>query len=314
MSLAGKFLLHAYHSPVANFRRMVAHGGPWQFRRSRLGREAMRRAAASLPALPAPAATAPGAGEIHLVTGSRFWDLTAFCLHSFCHQTPPPGPFHLHDDGTLNPETRDHLAALGSVVLHSHHELEELLEGTLPPSRFPVLHDRWIHYPNIRKLISPHLLPPAWKLVMDSDLLFFRTPDFLLDWLASPSKPLHAVDCEESYGYSRPLMEKLVGAPIAPLVNVGLTGLHTRDLDWERIEFFCRALQDAEGTNYYLEQALLAMLVAGRDCAVAPAADYITGPRPPEARDCRAVMHHYVGETKRWYFQYNWKPFTHPTL
>lgn len=313
MSLAGKILLHAYHRPLADFRRMAAHGGPWQLRRSRLGREAMRRAAASLPALPPPAPTAPGAGEIHLVTGSGFWDLTAFCLHSFCRHSPPPGVFHLHDDGTLDAGSTGHLARLGPVVLHSRLELEALLERDLPLSRFPVLRDRWIHYPNIRKLISPHLLPPAWKLVMDSDLLFFRRPDFLLDWLAAPSKPLHAVDCEESYGYGRPLMEKLAGAPLAPLVNVGLTGLHTRDLDWDRLEYFCRSLQEAEGTNYYLEQALLAMLVAGRDCAVAPAADYVTGPASGEAQACRAVMHHYVGETKRWYFQNNWKSFAYPS-
>ncbi|MDB6165383.1 MAG: glycosyl transferase family 2, partial [Lacunisphaera sp.] len=62
-----------------------------------------------------------------------------------------------------------------------------------------------------------------------------------------------------------------------------------------------------EGTSYYLEQALIAMLVAGRDCAVAPAADYVTLPQPPEALECRAVMHHYVAESKRWYFQRNWR-------
>ena len=59
--------------------------------------------------------------------------------------------------------------------------------------------------------------------------------------------------------------------------------------------------------SYYLEQALVAMLAARSNCAVAPAADYVTWPRPPEATECRAVMHHYVAGSKRWYFQHNWR-------
>jgi hypothetical protein len=48
-------------------------------------------------------------------------------------------------------------------------------------------------------------------------------------------------------------------------------------------------------------------MVAGRPCDIAPGDDYVTLPRMPEARDCRAVMHHYVAESKRWYFQENWR-------
>lgn len=62
-----------------------------------------------------------------------------------------------------------------------------------------------------------------------------------------------------------------------------------------------------EKTSYYLEQALIAMLVAGRPCAIAPVADYVTLPKPPEAHACKAVMHHYVAHSKRWYFQQNWR-------
>jgi hypothetical protein len=35
-------------------------------------------------------------------------------------------------------------------------------------------------------------------------------------------------------------------------------------------------------------------------------------PVPPEARDCRAVMHHYVAASKRWYFQHNWQRALQP--
>src|SRR5262249_53586819 len=109
------------------------------------------------------------------------------------------------------------------------------------------------------------------------------------------------------YGYSSALMSKLADRPVAELVNVGLTGLDGAALDWERIEHWCRTLVERERTHYYLEQALVAMLIAGHSCVVAPAADYVTMPREPESSACNAVMHHYVAGSKRWYFQHCWR-------
>jgi len=169
------------------------------------------------------------------------------------------------------------------------------------------LRERWAAYPNIRKLTDVHVGSRGWKLVLDSDMLFFRRPEFLLAWLAAPTRPLHLVDVQESYGYSRALMRSLAGRPIPPLVNVGITGLASGSLDWERLERWCRELIAAEGTSYYLEQALIAMLVAGQLCAVAPAADYIVLPTETECRNPRAVLHHYVADSKRWYFRETWK-------
>jgi hypothetical protein len=138
--------------------------------------------------------------------------------------------------------------------------------------------------------------------------LFFRRPNVLLEWLAEPKRPLHAVDCQESYGYSRPLMEQLAGAPIPERVNVGLCGLRGNDLDWEEMEAWCASLIAREKTSYYLEQALVAMFVARRQpCTVAPASDYITRPDRDEVIAPQAVMHHYVAASKRWYFRYGWR-------
>jgi hypothetical protein len=93
-------------------------------------------------------------------------------------------------------------------------------------------------------------------------------------------------------------------------LNVGLCGLHSDELDWEKIEWLCRTLIEKERTHYYLEQALVAILLAGRDCTIAPQSHYVTLPVPPEAQSCQAVMHHYVADSKRWYFQTNWRRFT----
>ncbi len=300
----GQFLLRFYHTPVNRLRDSLRNGGPWQERRTEAGRRAMEDSARSLPPLP-PAAGQPL--ELHLLTGRRFWYQTAFCLWTLARHAGRPLAPVIYDDGTLTAEWQAPLARLFPAARFvARAETVARLDQYLPTTRFPVLRERWLNYPNIRKLTDPHLGRTGWKLVLDSDLLFFHRPQFLLDWLAAPDRPLHAVDCETSYGYARPLMNRLAGAPVADLVNVGLTGLESAAIDWEQLEHWTRELHAREGTSYYLEQALIAMMVAGRPCAVAPAADYVTLPRMPEAHDCRAVMHHYVAHSKRWYFQRNW--------
>ena len=302
----GQLLLKFYHTPVGRIRNSMRNGGPWAERETERQRVEMETAAATLPPLPDFPGTAPI--TLHLMTGRRFWYQTAFCLHSFARSAGATVHAVIYDDGSIDATTAQLLTRLGpGVSIRFQSELRAQLDLLLPANRFPVLRERWENYPNIRKLIDPHLGSAGWKLVIDSDLLFFRYPHFLLAWAAAPDRPLHAVDCETSYGYSRNLMEKLAGGPIADLVNVGLTGLSSDELDWDRLEVWTASLHAAERTSYYLEQALIAMLVAGRSCRVAPAADYVTLPRPPETERPAAVMHHYVADSKRHYFRTCWR-------
>ncbi|MBI2814104.1 MAG: glycosyl transferase [Opitutae bacterium] len=301
----GRLLYLLWHKPRAELRQCLADGGPFEQWQTWRGRVAMERAAASLPA----AASAGGPPlEIYLLTGRRFWYQTAFCLWSFArHAGRGLAPVIL-DDGSLTEENRAQLRRLFPATRFcGKPEQEARLHAVLPAGRFPRLHDRWRHYPHIRKLTGPHLGAAGWKLVLDSDLLFFRRPRFILDWLAAPGRPLHAVDIATAYGYATELLNRVAGAPLTARVNVGLTGLNSGELDWERIEHWCDRLIGEAGTHYYLEQALVAMLTAGRPCAIAPEADYVTLPRPPEADECRAVMHHYVAGSKLWYFRHNWR-------
>lgn len=309
MITPGKLLLYLYHQPVGCIRRSVANGGPvaeWNTERQR--RE-MEEAAKHLPELPEFPGTQPV--TLHLMTGRRFWYQTIFCLHSFSRSARTTVRAELYDDGSLDKGCTTFLAKLGpGIRIHTAAELQSKLDQLLPASRFPTLRDRWWRYPNIRKLTDVHLGRSGWKLVVDSDLLFFRRPEFLLNWLSAPAQPLHAVDCRENYGYSRPLMERLAGAPIPPLVNVGLCALRSDELNWDELEAWCVELIARERASYFLEQALVAMIVARlQPCAVAPGADYVTQPERSEVLAPHAVMHHYVAASKRWYFRYGWRRF-----
>jgi len=301
----GRALYHAWYRPVGRIHESMREGGPIEQWRTRRGRMEMEAAARVLPAGP----NASGQPiELHVLTGRRFWFQSIFCLWSLEKSARRPLAPVIYDDGTLGEERREPFSRLFPAVRFvGVREITERLDTVLPPDRFPLLRDRWIHYPHIRKLTDVHAGLDGWKLVVDSDLLFFRYPGVLVDWLDAPAAPLHAVDCETSYGYSRALLESVAGRPLADRVNVGLTGLSGTDFDWERLEAWCRTILGREGTHYYLEQALVAMLVAGRTCVVAPAEDYVTRPRPPEVDACRAVMHHYVADSKVSYFRRNWR-------
>lgn len=308
----GKVALALWHQPLARMRDSIRNGGPLVVRGTERHRREMEAAATSLPPLTLPDSVQDVA--LHLLTGRRFWYQTAFCLHSVARQSGVRVRAEIYDDGTLEEAHRAQLSRLGLPLrFHASASITARLDEFLPVEKFPTLRERWKNYPNIRKLTDPHLGSTGWKLVIDSDLLFFRRPDFLLDWLAAPARPLHAVDCTESYGYSRRLMERLAGAPIPPLVNVGLCGLRSESLDWPELEAWCTELIAQEKTSYYLEQALVAMLVARHQpCAIAPASDYLTNPGEDETRAPGAVMHHYVDTSKRWYFRQGWRHVANP--
>jgi hypothetical protein len=186
-------------------------------------------------------------------------------------------------------------------------DIEGVLDKYLPAKKFPVLRHRRHVYPHLRKLTDVHAGSAGWKLVLDSDMLFHRRPDFLLDWISNPDRPCYMLDVENAYGYTIGLMTELAGKPIPSRVNVGMCGLRSDMIDWEMLEIWCKMLLDREGSHYLLEQALTAMLLAGTSCAIAPPDQYIVRPDRAETEHPQAALHHYVAESKARYFQFGWK-------
>jgi hypothetical protein len=302
----GRAAYWLWHAPAAAVKKSIAAGGPLEQFLDGRAHAGMTRAAAKLtPQSSAPTQNWP---ELHFLTGKKFWDQTAFCLQTFQAHAGHAAQAVFHDDGSADEATRAQLTRLFPAARwRGAAEIEDQLDAVLPAAKFPVLRERRAHYPNLRKLTDVHAGARGWRLVLDSDMLFFRQPHFLLAWLAAPIRPLHMVDVQDSYGYSHQLLESLAGTPLPPRLNVGLCGLRSDTLDWEKLESWCHRLIEAEGTSYYLEQALVAMLLAGRDCAVAPAEDYLLLPSEDECRAPHAVMHHYVAQSKRGYFRHAWR-------
>lgn len=302
----GKTLYQLYYKPKGLLEKTLQRG-VINSTLDNYAKKKMESAAYQLPAL----ALQPPYYDIHFLTGDRFWYQTVFCAYSLIQQSKISLRPVIYDDGTLlKVYQQEILRVFPNAIIHLKAELDTQIESYLPLSKFPCLRERRENYPNLRKLTDVHIGSEGWKLVLDSDMLFFKRPDTLLDWLKSPQNPCHMVDVETSYGYSIPFMADLAAAPIAERLNVGICGLNSSDIDWEKLEYWCKALIEREGTHYFQEQALVAMLMAGQTCVVADEADYDVMPDKDEILDPSAVLHHYVSTSKPWYFRHAWKQVT----
>jgi hypothetical protein len=110
-----------------------------------------------------------------------------------------------------------------------------------------------------------------------------------------------------AYGYSAQLLRELVGGEVPERVNVGICGLRSDTIEWDRVEYWCREMLEREGTHYFQEQALTAMLLTGQNCLRLEPPDYVVLPNLAEGRKPKAALHHYVASSKRSYFQYGWR-------
>lgn len=295
-----------YRQPKDELKRLQRWGLQGYFLSGYWQRQ-MEAGACRLPALEAPVLESP-ALVVWFLTGRRFWYQTAFCAWSLARHSGRAMVVHLADDGSLTPELERQLRRLfpdGTTLWRE--EAREQFARLLPVERYPTLHRRWHDYINLHKLTAPHLGASGMQLVLDSDMLFFRRPDGLLAWWDQRDQPCQMVDCEESYGYSRPLLECLAGVPLLPSLNVGICGLASDTIDWDELEFWCHSLEETEGTSYYLEQALVAMLASRRQPTVLPRTDYITCPTRAQAETGYGVLQHYVADSKPAYFRTAWK-------
>ncbi len=301
----GSLIYHVYHAPKS-FLKECQRRGANNMAIDHWSRLQMEAAAYRLPTVKVDAHKENF--NIYFLSGRKFWYQSCFCAYSMVQNTNVNLCPVVYDDGTLTKKYKNEILRIfPHAQIVSIAEIEEQLDQYLPINRFPYLRERRANYPNMRKLTDIHVGSQGWKLVLDSDMLFFHVPTFLVSWLKSPRHPCYMVDTETSYGYSNQLMTSLTQSKLPDRLNVGVCGLNSSAIDWEQLEFWCKTLIEQEGTHYYQEQALTAMMLAHQSCSIAPAEDYIVMPDRSEVVQPRAVLHHYVSDSKPWYFRYGWK-------
>ena len=301
----GRLAYRLYHQPLGLVRQSIREGGPFAQADDRAGHEAMKLAATRLP--PLAARPAGPTAEIAFLSGPKYWHQTLFCFVSLQSQVPFRVTPIVYDDGAMDRHTEDLIRRVVPWVRFvTAAETEDRLAALLPESRFPALRARRRVYPHLRKLIDVHAGSSEFRLVADSDMLFFREPAEVAQWFAQPCW-LYMQDVATAYGYPADFLADLAGAPVPEAINVGLYAVDGAAIDWDKVEHWCDRQIAEHGPHYVQEQALTAMLFAGRSATVLARNDYVVMPDAAEGAKCSAVLHHYVDISKRAYFRHNWR-------
>jgi len=292
-----------YRSPRSKYKTIMRFGGFISYYKMLKGKNEMISASKLLP----PILSHQNGLAIYFLTGKDFVYQTLFCAHSLVKVSKEQYQFILIDDGSFNEVIKAEIERqMPNVVIINANEINSNLDFHLPIERFPFLRNKRIVYPHLKKLTDIHTLNSSTKLVLDSDMLFFREPTEMIKWLKQPTGCLFMIDCEESYGYSRKLMEELAGYRIPKMVNVGAFGFNSSSINWQKLEDWGSNLEKNEGTTYYLEQALSAMLVANEQPKISLSKEeYIVNPSTTDFNEVK--LHHYVDLSKQFYFNSAWK-------
>jgi len=294
-----------YRLPKATLKKYKRFGGYYNYQKILNGNKQMARAAHKLP----PSVSYADGLPIHFLTGEKFIHQTLFCIRSLIKVSNEQFHFILVDDGTFTIEISKLIAAqLPEATIIPLAQVTANIEKHLPADKFPVLNHKRKVYPHIKKLIDIHIATPhTWKLVLDSDMLFWKEPATIINWLKQPSQPIHMLDCNESYGYSEKLMSALSNSAIPKLLNVGVIGLNSSAIQWDVIESWVKQLEESEGTSYYLEQALSAMIVGDTAACVLAENDYKVNPSLADLESKANILHHYVDLSKEIYLKKAWQ-------
>jgi hypothetical protein len=303
--LIQKFINEIYRYPKSNWKKIQRFGGIVNYKRMISGQKLMEKASNDLPEI----TSYPDGLPIYFLTGKKFIYQTLFCAYSLIKNSKETFQFILVDDGSFDDTDVAYLELkMPSVKLVLKDEIEKQLERVLPAKDFPFLHLKRKVYPHIKKLTDIHTLTDnRYKLVLDSDMLFWQEPLAITNWLKNQNSPIYMLDCEESYGYSNSLMQQLCGNKIPSLMNVGAIGFSSDLINWEDLEIWASTLEEKEGKSYYLEQALTAMLIAGQPSTILENTDYIVNPTRRKIENPTGILHHYVDLSKEGYFKTAWK-------
>lgn len=247
--------------------------------------------------------------ELWFMTGARHWYQTAFCawsfaLHSDCRIRPI-----IIDDGTLKDSHIDYLKKIfPDLAVHDADTCTAQRESLLALDKYPFINRVIKKQLLFRKLTDVFCGSSKKRLFLDSDMLFYRRPAQIEEFMLTKSSYLVQSDCWESYGYSRSLCEQLTGGARLPkAINIGVLGMSGSIIDWDRVEYWLSQMISLEGWKYNITQCTAAMILAGSGVEALPASLYEVLPSYPKKPRPLRVMEHYVSDSKPYYFQKAWR-------
>jgi hypothetical protein len=207
----------------------------------------------------------PAPVPVHLLTSADDWMLAAWMLASWFHFTGRNWQVTIHDDGTLPPNARRAFGRIfrGSRII-TKAEADTAMERLLTP--FPFCADYRTRHPRALKVFdATHFAAPHPRfLLFDSDLLFFRRPTEITNWVDARdnNECWFNEDVQERSLISVRDAAAELGVQLWARANSGVCLLQRSAID---LDFCDRALAEtsiARGDLHGVAQTLLALCAA----------------------------------------------------
>ena len=259
--------------------RLSVHFLPWRVRtylEQRQLESRRRRYDKLIEETPPYAAEGDGSDfEVHSLLGSRHVGMCLWSIKSLLHHAQRPFSIVLHDDGSLSLQDIEKLKRhLPGVRVIRKADADTLIRPMLSPwkaveaYRFGTLGDtdysRSMSIFAI-KLLDFNLLTAASRiLVLDTDVLFFRRPSELLDWVDNKSEA-QCMYCYEDYAPVRNRAGVIAGferkAAPSCYFNSGLICFDKPVMDLSALDSWLKEYGHLTNTLYTFEQFAYNVLV-----------------------------------------------------
>ncbi|HVQ20598.1 MAG TPA: hypothetical protein VMS23_06050 [Terrimicrobiaceae bacterium] len=235
--------------------------------------------------------------SVHTLVSSETWDAGILAAISFESFSARSWPFFIHDDGSVTASQR------------------LVIERTLPGARFiprpeadKVALDQLASYPkslsnrgrhnlSLKFFDFPAHAPYDRFLVLDSDVIFFKRPTEILDWVDSGKEEFwFNEDTGEKYCSPRPQIENALRMKIWEKVNTGICLVPKSAISLELGERLIAAFETSAHHPQFFEQTLYALMASAHSRGgMLPSTYNISW---GYLRAAGSVCRHYVGAFK----------------
>lgn len=236
--------------------------------------------------------------SLHMVVGHDMLGMGMLALRSFEFHTRRRWSPRIHDDGTLTDSDRKVLARHfpDSVVISRSQADREVPAGL---EAFPSCREhRQRHHWFLKVFDTRHYAPGDRYMILDSDIVFFRRPGVVLDWIDGESDEMWVMEDErEKYSHPREEIESAMVVVMLESVNSGLDLVPKAAADLAVVDGFLESCAQTARQYAFLEQTIFGLWVSmWRKGGLLSRRQYEISWN--NFRGSEAVCRHYIGPAK----------------
>lgn len=233
-----------------------------------------------------------GSAEVHVLTSSQDWINLMWTLKSFYLVAERPYSLVVHEDGSLDQSAVDHIQRLfpdARIIRRT------IADKKVLPSLAQHPHAQAFRTTNalsLKLFDFPFYLKSQRMILLDSDVLFYKRPDALLDRINDPSYQFNSVngDVSSAFTVDPEVVLKQCRIHLLERFNSGLGLIHANSIQLDWIEEFLQ-LPNVMSHFWRIEQTLFALCSCRHGAELLPAEYDVYLTKGLNERPCR----HYVG-------------------